>query len=126
MIKLRGKLYPLAPWAAGVLIALMGRRLGPWIEDADGAWTFSIARQRQTCTTSITKCEDSNPSMPPAAASLCQVPASGSSVSNFGNGPGCPPPSRSKVATTAGGLRPVGAPWAVSRPSRPYDVQVPI
>jgi len=31
MIKLREKLYPLASWAAGVLIALMGTPAGAWI-----------------------------------------------------------------------------------------------
>src|SRR5437763_17072077 len=43
MTKLRGKLYPLALWAAGVLIGLMGTPAGAVdLKTADGAWTFYI------------------------------------------------------------------------------------
>ena len=43
MVKLRGKLYPLAPWAAGILMGLMGMPAGAVdLKTAYGAWTFSI------------------------------------------------------------------------------------
>jgi len=100
MIKLRGKLYPLAPWAAGVLIALMGTPAGAVdLKTADGAWTFSIAGNVNVHYI-YSKCEDSPSAVDGGLA--CTGTASGSSVSNIGNGL-LPAAFTFGVATTQGG-----------------------
>ncbi len=101
MVKLRGKLYPLAPWAAGVLIALMGTPAGAVdLKTADGAWTFSIDGNVNVHYI-YSKCEDSNPPITNGGLA-CVGTASGSSVSNIGNGL-LPAAFTFAVATTQGG-----------------------
>ena len=86
MMKLGGKLYPLAPWAAGVLIGLMGTPAGAVdLKSSDGNWTFSIAGNVNVHYI-YSKCEDSNPSIAGGGGLACVGTASGSSVSNVGNG----------------------------------------
>ena len=102
MTKLRGKLYPLAPWAAGVLFGLMGTPAGALdLKNADGSWTFSIAGNVNVHYI-YSKCEDSNPSIANGGLA-CVGTASGSSVSNIGNGL-LPAAFTFGVATTHGGL----------------------
>src|SRR5256884_4203814 len=85
MTKLRGKLYPLALWAAGVLLGLMGRRAGGVnLKPADGAWTFSI-NGNVNVHYIYSNCDDST--APVVAGGLaCVGSASGSNVSNIQNG----------------------------------------
>lgn len=100
MIKLRGKLYPLAPWGAGVLIALMGTPA--WAVDlktADGAWTFSIDGNVNVDYI-YSKCESSPSAV--AGGLACAGTVSGSNVSNVGNGL-LPAAFTFAVATTQGG-----------------------
>jgi predicted porin len=101
MVKLRGKLYPLAPWAAGVLIALVGTPA--WAVDlktADGAWTFSIDGNVNVDYI-YSNCESST--TPAVAGGLaCLGSASGSNVSNIGNGL-LPAAFTFAVSTTQGG-----------------------
>ena len=85
MTKLRGKLYPLAPWAAGVLIGLMGTPAGAMdLKNADGSWTFSISGNVNVHYI-YSKCE-SSPSAIVVVAGACTGNQSGSNVSNVGNG----------------------------------------
>jgi len=84
MTKLRGKLYPLAPWAAGVLIGLMGTPAGAVdLKSSDGNWTFSIAGNVNVHYI-YSKCESSPSAVDGGLA--CTGTASGSNVSNVGNG----------------------------------------
>ena len=85
MTKVRGKLYPLALWAAGVLIGLMGSPAGAVdLKSADGAWTFSIAGNVNVHYI-YSNCDDST--APLVAGGLaCVGSASGSNVSNIQNG----------------------------------------
>jgi len=102
MTTLRGKLYPLAPWAAGVLIGLMGTPAGAVdLKSSDGNWTFSIAGNVNVHYI-YSKCEDSNPSNAAGGGLACVGTASGSSVSNIGNGL-LPAAFTFGVATTQGG-----------------------
>jgi predicted porin len=85
MTKLRGKLYPLASWAAGVLIGLMGTPAGAMdLKNADGSWTFSISGNVNVHYI-YSKCE-SSPSAIVVVAGACTGNQSGSNVSNIGNG----------------------------------------
>jgi hypothetical protein len=102
MTKLRGKLYPIAPWAAGVLIGLMVTPAGAVdLKSSDGNWTFSIAGNVNVHYI-YSKCEDSNPSIAGGGGLACVGTASGSSVSNVGNGL-LPAAFTFGVATTQGG-----------------------
>ena len=84
MVKLRGKLYPLAPWAAGVLMGLIGMPAGAVdLKTADGAWTFSIDGNVNVHYI-YSKCENSPSAVDGGLA--CTGTASGSNVSNIGNG----------------------------------------
>src|SRR2546430_9046780 len=90
MTKLRGKLYPLALWAAGVLIGLMGTPAGAVdLKTADGAWTFSIDGNVNVHYI-YSKCEDPTPAAVAVAngGRLARVGRqSGTSVFNVGNAP---------------------------------------
>src|SRR5207249_1227063 len=101
MTKLRGKLYPLALWAAGVLIGLMGTPAGAVdLKSADGAWTFSIAGNVNVHYI-YSNCDDST--APFVAGGLaCVGTLSGSNVSNIGNGL-LPAAFTFAVSTTQGG-----------------------
>ena len=101
MTKLRGKLYSLAPWAAGVLIGLMGTPAGAVdLKNADGSWTFSIAGNVNVHYI-YSNCEDST--TPAVAGGLaCRGTASGSNVSNIANGL-LPAAFTFGVSTTQGG-----------------------
>src|SRR3989440_12420723 len=105
MTKLRGKLYPLALWAAGVLIGLMGTPAGAVdLKPADGAWTFSIDGNVNVHYI-YSKCEDPTPAAVAVAngGGLARVGSqSGTSVSNVGNGL-LPAAFTFGVATTQGG-----------------------
>src|SRR5213082_2566987 len=82
--KLRGKLYPLALWAAGVLIGLMGTPAGAVdLKTADGSWTFSIDGNVNVHYI-YSKCENS-PSLVDGGLA-CTGTASGSNVSTIQNG----------------------------------------
>ena len=85
MTKLRGKLYPLALWAAGVLLGLLGTPAGAVdLKTADGAWTFSI-NGNVNVHYIYSNCDDST--APVVAGGLaCVGSASGSNVSNIQNG----------------------------------------
>jgi predicted porin len=84
MTTLRGKLYPLAPWAAGVLIGLMGTPAGAVdLKTADGAWTFSVDGNVNVHYI-YSKCESSPSAV--AGGLACTGTQSGSNVSNIGNG----------------------------------------
>ena len=101
MTKLRGKLYPLAPWAAGVLIALMGTPAGAVdLKTADGAWTFSISGNVNVHYI-YSKCESSPSAVDGGLA--CTGTASGSNVSNIQNGL-LPAAFSFGVATTQDGI----------------------
>jgi hypothetical protein len=85
MTKLRGKLYPLAPWAAGVLISLMGTPAGAVdLKSSDGNWTFSIAGNVNVHYI-YSNCEGA-PAPAVAGGLACVGTQSGSNVSNVGNG----------------------------------------
>src|SRR2546429_5194529 len=86
MTKLRGKLYPLALWAAGVLIGLVvGTPAGAVdLKTADGAWTFSIAGNVNVHYI-YSNCDDSTAPLVDGGLA-CTGTASGSNVSNIGNG----------------------------------------
>ncbi len=101
MTKVRGKLYPLALWAAGVLIGLMGSPAGAVdLKSADGAWTFSIAGNVNVHYI-YSNCDDST--APLVAGGLaCVGSESGSNVSNIGNGL-LPAAFTFAVSTTQGG-----------------------
>src|SRR5206468_12527720 len=101
MTKVRGKLYPLALWAAGVLIGLMGTPAGAVdLKSADGAWTFSIAGNVNVHYI-YSNCDDST--APFVAGGLaCVGTLSGSNVSNIGNGL-LPAAFTFAVSTTQGG-----------------------
>jgi predicted porin len=100
MTKLRGKLYPLAPWAAGVVIGLMGTPAGAVdLKSSDGNWTFSIAGNVNVHYI-YSKCESSPTAVDGGLA--CTGTASGSNVSNVGNGL-LPAAFTFGVATTQGG-----------------------
>jgi predicted porin len=100
MTKLRGKLYPIAPWAAGVLFGLMGTPAGAVdLKTADGAWTFSIDGNVNVHYI-YSKCENSPSAVDGGLA--CTGTASGSNVSNIGNGL-LPAAFTFGVATTQGG-----------------------
>jgi predicted porin len=100
MTKLRGKLYPLAPWAAGVVIGLMGTPAGAVdLKSSDGNWTFSIAGNVNVHYI-YSKCESSPSAVDGGLA--CTGTASGSNVSNVGNGL-LPAAFTFGVATTQGG-----------------------
>jgi predicted porin len=100
MTKLRGKLYPIAPWAAGVLFGLMGTPAGALdLKTADGAWTFSIDGNVNVHYI-YSKCENSPSAVDGGLA--CTGTASGSNVSNIGNGL-LPAAFTFGVATTQGG-----------------------
>ena len=105
MTKLRGKLYPLALWAAGVLIGLMGTPAGAVdLKTADGAWTFSIDGNVNVHYI-YSKCEDPTPAAVAVANGgglACVGSQSGTSVSNVGNGL-LPAAFTFGVATTQGG-----------------------
>ena len=85
MTKLRGKLYPLALWAAGVLIGLMGTPAGAVdLKTADGSWTFSI-NGNVNVHYIYSNCDDSTaPAVDGGLA--CVGTASGSNVSTIQNG----------------------------------------
>ena len=84
MTTLRGKLYPLASWAAGVLIGLMGTPAGAMdLKTADGDWTFSIDGNVNVHYI-YSKCESSPSAV--AGGLACTGTQSGSNVSNIGNG----------------------------------------
>jgi predicted porin len=101
MTKLRGKLYPLAPWAAGVLIGLMGTPAGAVdLKTADGSWTFSIAGNVNVHYI-YSKCEDSPSAVDGGLA--CTGTASGSNVSTIQNGL-LPAAFSFGVATTQDGI----------------------
>jgi predicted porin len=100
MTKLRGKLYPIAPWAAGVLIGLMGTPAGAVdLKSSDGNWTFSIAGNVNVHYI-YSKCESSPSAV--AGGLACTGTASGSNVSNVGNGL-LPAAFTFGVSTTQGG-----------------------
>src|SRR2546421_1834270 len=105
MTKLRGKLYPLALWAAGVLIGLMGTPAGAVdLKTADGAWTFSIDGNVNVHYI-YSKCEDPTPAAIAVANGgglACVGSQSGTNVSNIGNGL-LPAAFTFGVATTQGG-----------------------
>src|SRR5438105_7075407 len=101
MTKLRGKLHPLALWAAGVLIGLMGTPAGAVdLKTADGAWTFSIDGNVNVHYI-YSNCEGS-PAPPVAGGLACTGTVSGSNVSNIGNGL-LPAAFTFAVSTTQGG-----------------------
>src|SRR5256885_13111937 len=87
MPKLRGNLYPLALWAAGVLIGLMGTPAGAVdLKTADGAWTFSIDGNVNVHYI-YSKCEDPTPAAVAVANGgglACVGSQSGTRVSNVG------------------------------------------
>ncbi|TLY48985.1 MAG: hypothetical protein E6K50_10780, partial [Gammaproteobacteria bacterium] len=105
MTKLRGKLYPLALWAAGVLIGLMGTPAGAVdLKTADGAWTFSIDGNVNVHYI-YSNCEDPTPAAVAVANGgglACVGSQSGTNVSNVGNGL-LPAAFTFGVATTQGG-----------------------
>src|SRR2546423_8965484 len=105
MPKLRGNLSPLALWAAGVLIGLMGTPAGAVdLKTADGAWTFSIDGNVNVHYI-YSKCEDPTPAAVAVANGgglACVGSQSGTSVSNVGNGL-LPAAFTFGVATTQGG-----------------------
>jgi predicted porin len=101
MTKLRGKLYPLVPWAAGVLIGLMGTPAGAVdLKSSDGNWTFSIAGNVNVHYI-YSKCESSPSAVDGGLA--CTGTASGSNVSNIQNGL-LPAAFSFGVATTQDGI----------------------
>ena len=86
MTKLRGKLYPLAPWAAGVLFGLMGTPAGAMdLKTADGAWTFTVAGNVNVHYI-YSNCESLTSASTVAGGLACVGSQSGSNVSNVGNG----------------------------------------
>jgi len=86
MTKLRGKLYPLAPWAAGVLCGLMGAPAGAMdLKTADGAWTFTVAGNVNVHYI-YSNCESLTSASVVAGGLACVGSQSGSNVSNVGNG----------------------------------------
>ena len=104
MTKLRGKLYPLALWAAGVLIGLMGTPAGAVdLKTADGAWTFSL-NGNVNVDYIYSSCEDPSSAVDTGGFGLaCVGSASTSSVSNIQNGL-LPAAFSFGVATTQDGI----------------------
>src|ERR1700694_3239578 len=103
MTTLRGKLYPLASWAAGVLICLTGTSAGAMdLKNADGTWTFSIAGNVNVHYI-YSNCESSTSASAVAGGLACVGTQSGSNVSNVGNGL-LPAAFTFGVSTTQGGI----------------------
>ena len=86
MTKLRGMLYPLAPWAAGVLIGLAAMPVfAVDFKSADGNWTFSVAGNVNVHYI-YSNCEDSTSASAVVGGLACTGTKSGSNVSSVGNG----------------------------------------
>ena len=103
MTTLRGKLYPLASWAAGVLIGLTGTSAGAMdLKNADGTWTFSIAGNVNVHYI-YSNCDSSTSASAVAGGLACAGTQSGSNVSNVGNGL-LPAAFTFGVSTTQGGI----------------------